>query len=160
MSIDFNGATVAALVPGDREYRFRLPHNTDTVPPKTMEAIAEVQEATKAAASARSYKAQQEAGAAVREAVGRLFDRAASTSQADAQHHREGYAYAQARYTRALGEAEAALQAMADHAQQYDNGTGIGFPEDPRGKSQAVAQLHLVADALQHLPAPSGLQER
>lgn len=158
--IDFHGTTIEACVPGDRTHHFRLPVNRDTVPPKTLAALEAVQGAVKASGSARGHKAQLEAGDAVRSAVAGLYEQAMSTSRADCEQHREGYEKAAARYRRALEEAEEALQVMADHAQQHDNPTGVGFPEDRRAKSQAVAQLHLVVDALAHLPAPSGLQER
>jgi hypothetical protein len=160
MSIDFHGTPIEACVPGDRTHRFRLPVNRDIMPPKTLAALEAVQEAVKASAKAREYKAQLKAGDAVREAVAGLYEQAMSTSSADSAAFRQGYEKAAARYRRALEEAEEALQEMVDYAQLHDNPAGIGFPEDPRSKSQAAAQLHLVADALQHLPAPSGLQER
>jgi hypothetical protein len=150
--IDFNGSPVSAMVPGDREHRFRLPLDRASVPPKTLAALDAVQGATKAAADAHTPKAQQAAGDVVRAAVGDLYDRAASTSRADREHHREGYAYAAAKYDRAMGEAQAALQLLADHAQQYDNPVGVGFIEDSRAKSQTVVHLHLVADALKNMP--------
>lgn len=151
--IDFNGSIVAAMVPGDREHQFRLPCDRSTMPPKTLAALEAVQEAVKATAGARSHKAQQEAGDGVRAAVGDLYDRSASTSRADREHHQEGYAYSSAKFARALAEAQAALQAMADHAQQADNPTGVGFKADHRANSPAVVQLHLIADALRTMPA-------
>lgn len=159
MTTDFNGSTISAMVPGDREHRFRLPLIHSSVPPKTLAALEAVQDAVKATAGARSHKAQQEAADVVRSAVGDLYDRAASTSRADQEHHREGYAYAAAKFSRAIGEAEAALQLLADHAQQYANPVGVGFPEDRRAASAAVAQLHVVADVLGNLPAVPELRE-
>jgi len=150
---DFKGTPMGATVPGDRTHEFRLPLDRSTMPPKTLAALDAVQEAVKTASSARSHKAQQEAGDAVRSAVGDLYDRAASTSRADREHHQEGYAYASAKFARAVGEAQAALQAMADHAQQADNPTGVGFKADHRANSPALVQLRLIADALTSLPA-------
>ncbi|MFI5684657.1 hypothetical protein [Streptomyces sp. NPDC051636] len=152
MRTDFHGTPAEACVPGDRTHHFRMPRDRSTVPPKTLAALDAVQEAVKTASTANSPKAQREAGEAVRTAVGDLYDRAESTSRADAEHHREGYAYARARFTRALGEAQAALQAMADHAQQYANPAGVGFPADPQAKSPTVVQLHLIDDALVNMP--------
>jgi hypothetical protein len=157
--IDFNGSTVSAMVPGDREHRFRLPADRSTMPPKTLAALEAVQEAVKATAAARSHKAQQEAGDQVRAAVGDLYDRAASTSRADQEHHREGYSYAASKFSRAMGEAEAALQLLADHAQQFDNPGGVGFKADHRDNSPTVVQLHLIADALRTMPAAPELKE-
>lgn len=153
MTTDFNGSTISAMVPGDREHRFRLPLNHSSVPPKTLAALEAVQDAVKATAGARNHKAQQEAADVVRSAVGDLYDRAASTSRADQEHHREGYSYAAAKFSRALGEAEAALQLLADHAQQFDNPVGVGFKADHRDNSPTVVQLHLLADALKNMPA-------
>lgn len=76
---------------------------------------------------------------------------------ADREHHREGYSYGAARLDRALGEVRAALQLMADHAQQYDNPAGVGFKADRRERSKAVLQLQLIADTLANLPAPADL---
>lgn len=158
MTIDFNGSTVAALVPGDREYQFRLPRDTASMPPKTLAALDAVQQATKGAADARTPKAQREAAEAVQAAVHDLYDRASSTSRADREHHREGYAYAAAKFSRAIGEAQAALQLLADHAQQHANPGGVGFLEDSRAKSPAVMQLHLLADSFKSMPAVPELE--
>ncbi|MER5470851.1 hypothetical protein [Streptomyces sp. NPDC002685] len=158
MTIDFNGSPFAANVAGDREHRFRLPRDTASMPPKTLAALGAVQQATKGAADARTPKAQREAAEAVQAAVHDLYDRASSTSRADREHHREGYAYAAAKFSRAIGEAESALQLLADHAQQYGNGVGIGFAEDMRAKSPAVMQLHLLADSFKSMPAVPELE--
>ncbi|WP_328449888.1 hypothetical protein OG780_19390 [Streptomyces sp. NBC_00386] len=156
--IDFNGSPVSAMVPGDREHWFRLPRDRASMPPKTLAALDAVQQATKGAADAQTPKAQQAATEAVRAAVGDLYDRVASTSRADREHHREGFAYAGAKFDRAIGEAQAALQLLADHAQQFGNPGGVGFPEDPRANSSAVMQLRLIADALKNLPAVPELE--
>ncbi|MEV8036727.1 hypothetical protein [Streptomyces sp. NPDC086182] len=158
MTIDFNGSPVTAMVPGDREHRFRLPLDTASMPPKTLDALGAVQQATKAAADARSPKAQREATDAVQTAVHDLYDRASSTSRADREHHREDYAYAAAKFNRALGDVEVALQLLADHAQQYDNPVGVGFPEDARANSPAVMRLRLIADALKSVPGVPDLE--
>lgn len=158
MTIDFNGSTVTALVPGDREHRFRLPLDTASMPPKTLDALGTVQQATKGAADARTPKAQREATEAVQAAVQDLYDRASSTSRADREHHREGYAYAAAKFDRAVSEARVALQLLADHAQQYGNPGGIGFPEDMRATSPAVMQLRLLADSFKSMPAVPELE--
>lgn len=151
--IDFKGTPMGANVPGDRTHEFRLPLDRSTVPPKTMTALEAVQAAAKAVGEARSTKAQQAANDALRDAVGDVYDRASSTSRADREHHQEGYAYAAAKFSRAMGEAEAALQLLADHAQQYDNPVGVGFNADHRDNSSAVVQLHVIADALKSVPA-------
>ncbi|MFF1743525.1 hypothetical protein [Streptomyces mirabilis] len=158
MTIDFNGSPFAANVAGDREHRFRLPRDTASVPPKTLAALDAVQQAVKATTDATTPKARQAASEAVRAAIGDLYDRAASTSRADREHHREGYAYAAAKFSRAMGEAESALQLLADHAQQYGNGVGIGFAEDMRANSPAVLQLRLLADAFKSMPAVPELE--
>ncbi|MFF2511673.1 hypothetical protein [Streptomyces sp. NPDC058086] len=155
---DFNGSSISALVPGDREHRFRLPLDRSSVPPKTLAALDAVQQAVKATADATTPKAKQAAGEAVRTAVDGLYDRAASTSRADREHHREGYAYAAAKFNRAIGEAQAALQLLADHAQQYGNGAGIGFAEDMRANSPAVLHLRLLADSFKSMPAVPELE--
>ncbi len=51
---------------------------------------------------------------AVQAAVHDLYDRASSTSRADREHHREGYADAAASFSWVIGEAQAALQLLAD----------------------------------------------
>jgi hypothetical protein len=127
------------------------------VPPKTLAALAVVDEAVTAARKATTPKAQREAYDAIRVAVGDAYDRAASTSRADREHHREGYSYGAAKLARALDEVQAALQLMSDHAQQYDNGSGIGFKADRRDRSKPVMQLHLIADTLGTLPGPLDL---
>ncbi|KAB1149236.1 hypothetical protein F7R91_05615 [Streptomyces luteolifulvus] len=150
--IDFNGSPQSASVAGDRTHDFRLPLDRTTIPPKTLAALEAVQDAVRATAGARGAKAQQEASDALRDAVGDLYDRASSTSRADRQHHEEGYAYAAAKFKRALGDVEAAVQAMADHAQQADNPSGVGFKPDARDRSTTTVQLHLLADALKNMP--------
>lgn len=157
MHVDFNGTPVSANVAGDREHRFFLPHDQSTVPPKTLTALAAVQEAVSTEAKAKTPAAKREATDALRAAVGDLYDRASSTSRAAREYHREGYSYGAAKLARALGEAEAALQLMADHAQQYDNPVGVGFAADRRDRSKAVMQLHLIADTLGSLPAVAEL---
>jgi len=42
---------------------------------------------------------------------------------------------------------------MADHAQQADNPSGVGFKADMRERSATVTQLHLIADVLKNMPA-------
>jgi len=158
MTTDFAGSPVSALVPGDREHRFRLPLDRASMPPKTLDALDAVQQATKAAADASTPKARQAASEAVRGAVADLYDRASSTSRADREHHREGFAYAAAKFDRAVGEAQAALQLLADHAQQHANPGGIGFPEDMRASSPAVMQLRLLADSFKSMPAVPELE--
>lgn len=158
MTTDFNGSAVYAMVPGDREHRFRLPLDRASMPAKTVDALDVVQQATKAAGAATTPKAQQAASEAVRAAVADLYDRAASTSRAGREHHREGYAYAAAKFNRAIGEAQAALQLLADHAQQFSNPAGIGFPEDVRANPPVMAQLHLIDDSFKSLPAVPDLE--
>ena len=75
----------------------------------------------------------------------------------DREHHREGYGYGAAKLARALAEVQAAVQLMADHAQQYDNAVGIGFRADRRDRSKAVMQLQLIADTLGNLPSAADL---
>lgn len=159
MTVDFKGSPFGASVAGDRMHEFRMPLDRTTVPAKTLKALEAVQEAVKGTEKAHGPKAQQEASDALRAAVGDLYDRAASTSRSDREQHREGFAYASAKFARAMGEAEAALQSMADHAQQFDNPTGVGFKVDHRDNSRAVMQLHLIADALKNMPAAPELGE-
>lgn len=153
MTIDFNGSPQSASVAGDREHVFRMPLDRTTVPAKTLKALEAVQEAVKGTEKAHGPKAQQQAADAVRDAVGDLYDRASSTSRADRQLHEEGFAYSAAKFKRAIEDAEAALQGMADHAQQADNPVGVGFKADAREKSATVVQLHLIADVLKNMPA-------
>jgi hypothetical protein len=157
MHVDFNGTPVSANVAGDREHRFMIPRDRSTIPPKTLEALTAMREAVDAAARETTPKARQEAADNIRAAVGDAYDRAASTSRADREHHREGYGYGAAKLARALAEVQAAVQLMADHAQQYDNAVGIGFRADRRDRSKAVMQLQLIADTLGNLPSAADL---
>lgn len=155
---DFNGTPFEAVVNGDRAYRFVLPVDRGTVPPKMLEALEMVEKARKGETSVRSKKpndhaAQLAANEAVRDAVHYVHDTAAATSRASAEHHAEGYAYASAKFTRAIGEAQAALQQLADHLQQVDNPAGVGFKDDRRANSPAVLQLHVLADTFKNMPA-------
>jgi hypothetical protein len=150
---DFNGTTVSACIPGDRTHEFRLPLDRSTIPPRTQKSLQAVEDARKAVADASGRKEQADANDALRAAVGDLYDRASSTSRADREHHHEGYAYGAAKLARALADAQAALQLMADHVQQYDNPSGVGFKTNSRDKSPAVMRLHLIADALDTLPS-------
>jgi hypothetical protein len=159
MNIDFNGTPTGATVAGDRHHEFRMPRDRTTVPPKTLAALTAVQDAVEVSSKATTPKARQQATDAVRAAVGDLYDRAASTGRADREHHREGFAYSAAKFARALADAEAALQRMADHAQQFDNPAGVGFKVDHRDRSQAVMRLHLIAEALGNVPAAPELGE-
>jgi hypothetical protein len=157
--IDFNGSPTGATVAGDRHHEFRMPRDRATVPPKTLAALTAVEDAVDAASKATTPKAKQQATDAVRAAVGDLYDRAASTSRADREHHHEGYAYGAAKLARALADAQAALQLMADHAQQYDNPSGVGFKANSRDKSPTVMRLHLISEALGNMPAAPELGE-
>lgn len=155
---DFNGSPAGALVHGDRTHTFVLPLDRSTVPAKTGEALDVLEEALKSEGSIRSKKpndhaAHQAANEAVRDAVHYVYDTAAATSRARAEHHREGYNYASAKFIRAIAEAQAALQLLADHMQQADNPVGVGFKEDRRANSPAVLQLHVLADTLRNMPA-------
>jgi uncharacterized membrane protein YqiK len=155
---DFNGSAFQAVIPGDRAHHFVLPLDRSTVPPKTLAAVEAVEKAVKAAATTREKKphdlnAQRAAADAVRTAVHDLYDRAASTSRADRQHHEENYAYATAKFTRAIGEAQAALQMLADHALQADNPGGVGFKANERSTSPTVSRLRVIADTLTNMPA-------
>jgi hypothetical protein len=150
---DFNGTPVSACIPGDRTHEFRLPLDRTTIPARTQTALQAVEDARKAVADASGRKEQADANEALRAAVGDLYDRASSTSRADREHHREGFAYGAAKLARALADAQAALQLMADHLQQYDNPSGVGFKANSRDKSPAVMRLHLIGDALGTMPA-------
>lgn len=153
MTIDFNGTPFSASVAGDRVHDFRLPRDRSRVPAKTQEALHAVQEALTAEAKAKTQAAKQEASDALRAAVEDVYDRAAATSRADRETHREQYTYGAAKLARALEEAQAALQLMADHAQQYANPVGVGFPLDVRSNSPAVMQLRLISETIANLPA-------
>ncbi|MFJ9376824.1 hypothetical protein [Streptomyces sp. NPDC101455] len=157
MSIDFNGSTLSACVPGDRTHEWRLPTDRSRIPARTQEALNAVEEATEAQRKAKTPAAKSDVAEALRTTVHDLYDRAASTNRADRETHREGYGYGAAKLARALGDVEAALQLMADHAAQYDNGTGIGFPLDRNVRTKPVMQLRLIADTISNLPAPLDL---
>jgi hypothetical protein len=150
---DFYGTPVSACIPGDRTHEFRLPLDRSTIPARTQKALQAVEAARKAVADASGRKEQADANEALRAAVGDLYDRASSTSRADLEHHREGYAYAQARFERAMGEGRAALQLLADHAQQAANPAGVGFPREKGGDSPTVMRLRVITDALTNMPA-------
>ena len=152
MTIDFNGAPFVASVAGDREHGWRLPLDRSRVPVKTQEALHGVQKALDAGAKAKTQAAKQEASEALRAAVGDVYDRAAATSRADRETHREQYAYGAAKLARALEDAQTALQLMADHAQQYANPAGVGFPT-AGSNSPAVMNLRLVSETIANLPA-------
>ena len=156
MTIDFNGTIVSACVAGDRTHEFRLPLDRSRVPAATLETLNAMEAAADKERKAKTPTGRQEAAEALREAVHDVYDRAASTSRKDRDTHQEGYAYGVAKLARALGEAQAALQLMADHAQQYDNGTGVGFKLDRR-RSKAVMQIQLIADTLSSAPSPLDL---
>ncbi|MHC3471221.1 hypothetical protein ACYF6T_21340 [Streptomyces sp. 7R007] len=156
MSIDFNGVIVSACVPGDRTHEFRLPRDRSRVPAKTLEVLNAMEAAAEKERQAKTPAARRDAAEALRGAVHDVYDRASSTTRADRETHLEGYAYGAAKLARALGEAEAALQLMADHAQQFDNPVGVGFPADRR-RSKAVMQLQLIAETLKGVASPLAL---
>lgn len=152
MNVDFNGCAVSANVPGDHEHRFVMPRDRSTVPPKTLAALTVVEEAVTAAGKATNHEARLKAGDVVRAAVSDLYDRASSTTRADREFHSEAYAYGAAKLARAWGEVQAALQLMADHAGQYSNPVGIGFPADLRDRSKPVMRMHSIAETVRSLP--------
>ncbi|MEV5792677.1 hypothetical protein [Streptomyces sp. NPDC052192] len=161
--VDFNGTTVEALVPGECTHVFVLPHDRTTVPEKTLTALAAAEKAVQVAAEVRTKKAQDftaqlDAGDKVRAAVADVYDRASSTQQTDRRQHEEAYAYASAKFGRALAEAEAALQQLADHAQQVDNPANIGFKAHDRSSSPVVGRLRLIADTLRSMPSVPELE--
>ena len=156
MSITFKGQPVTVVIPGDRGHDFTLPFDRSTMPPKTAEAVGKLLEARDA-----EQKVKPNASAAVkqgavdntRRALEDLYDMAGATTSSRRQFHEEAYAFAASKFGRALAEAEAALQTLADHALQYDTPVGVGVHE--KTGSKAVAHLRCLADELSKLsPVP------
>lgn len=158
MTVDFNGVPFQVTVPGDRAHYFVLPRDRSTVTPKMLKAFEQLETARDNEATARSKKGDDRASIAaaqdaVKDALHGVYDTAAATSRATVEHHREQAAYATARFGRAIGEAQVALQAVVDHARQAAHEGGVGFPSDPRLTSPTVQQLRVISETLANLPA-------
>ncbi|MFF2384061.1 hypothetical protein [Streptomyces sp. NPDC058108] len=152
MSVDFNGHTEQYVLNGDRAHEFRLPRNRAVLPKKVSAALGKVAAARKAEAdlNAGDYHGRRAANEQLREAVGQLYDEGSASSYKT--EHLDAYVVAKARFERLLGEAERALQDLADRAQCLENPQGIGFPPDIRSVSVNIRQLHSVAAGLEQLP--------
>ena len=163
MPIDYNGSTVGFTVNGACTYEFTLPRDRSTLPAKVAAALGKADAAVTAEREAHQKDgndraAHRTANEKVGLAVGDVFDVASSTSRARREHHIEEYNYAAAKLGRALGEAEKALQTMADHAQMAVCPTGVGFSRDASNASKVVAQLRFLSDQLAALTAAPALE--
>ncbi|WP_328845464.1 hypothetical protein [Streptomyces sp. NBC_00258] len=152
--IDFKGNTTTVVIPGDRGHQFTLPPNRDTMPAKTATALDKLLQARDAERHLKGNAgaaAKREAADTVQAALTDLYDVAAATAVSARQHHQEGYSYATAKFNRAIAEAEAALQLLADHAAQYANPSGIGIVA--KSSTKPIVSLRLIAGALDALVA-------
>ncbi|WP_455362002.1 hypothetical protein [Streptomyces sp. SYSU K21746] len=156
MTITFKGESISFVIAGDRSHDFMIPNNRATMPTKTAEALdallaAQKNEQTVTAKNNSSATAKQESCEATRQVLNDLYDQASATTGSRRLHHEEQYAFAGAKFARALADAEAALQLLADHALQHANPVGVGF--DPGTRSKAVARLRCLAAELANLSA-------
>ena len=157
--IDFKGVPHSFSISGDRSHEFALPRDLELLPEKVAKAYQRVVDAQRAEQQAAgknhaNYTAKKEANDAVRDALTDLYDTGAATSKAARQQYAEAYDYGARRFARALGEAEAALQAVVTAAQLHDqaeHGHGIGL--NPGAKSRALMMARLISDTLGQLPA-------
>jgi len=164
MSVDFNGSPVSYTVNGDRTHHFTLPRNRGALHSKVTGALKKADAAVTAEAEARAkdgndHNAHRAANEKVGAAVGDVYDVASASSRARVEYHREEYAYAAAKFGRALAEAERALQALADHAQLAECPVGIGFDTAVSARSKTVGRLRLIADSLASMPGVPELGE-
>ncbi|MFJ8766670.1 hypothetical protein [Streptomyces clavifer] len=154
--VTFKGTTVSVLIAGDRTHEFTLPNDPATMPAKTSAALNAVLDAQKNAQAtdrkkSADFEAKAEAHNATKRALGDLYDTADSTGSSRRQHHEEAYTFATLKLTRALADAEAAIQVLADHALQHSHPVGIGI--DPASRAKSVAGLRCLAEHLDHFPA-------
>ncbi|MGW3846891.1 hypothetical protein [Streptomyces fagopyri] len=164
MSIDFNGVPAEYSVNGDRVHRFQLPRDRGALPEKVAAALGRADAAREAEVKAfkrdgNDHNAHRSANEKVGAAVGDLYDVASATSRARRERHIEEFNYGAAKFARAMGEAEKALQVMADHAQQAVNGTGVGISADASKGSKTVTGLRYLVDQMAALPAVPALAE-
>jgi hypothetical protein len=153
--ITFKGVPVTVVIAGDRGHDFMLPHNRGTMPAKTSEALdalltAQQAEQTISRKKGADRQAWQDASESTRAALADLYDRASSTTVSRRQHHEEAYAFAASKLARALGDAETAVQLLADHAGQYVHPVGVGI--DPASRAKSIAGLRVLAQALDTFP--------
>lgn len=157
--MSFRGSNVSITPPLHGTHSIELPHDRTALPPRVLEALEDAltADATYREINAKksSKQARDEAGEALTAAWLHLEDVAASTSETSQNHHREAYAYAERRLQRALGEAQAAVQALGTHASLYDTAATapatIGL--NRKTNSKAVAVLRCIQDELNNLSA-------
>lgn len=164
MSVDFNGTAVGYTVNGRSTYSFELPRDRATLPVKVASALAKADAAVAAerevyGKDGNDHVGQRAANEKTGAAVDDVYDVAASTSRARREHHLEGFGYAAAKLSRALGEAERALQGMADHAQQAVNPSGVGFSREASKGAKTVVQLRFLVEQMAALPSVPALSE-
>lgn len=162
--IDFKGSPVGYNVHGDRQHEFMLPRDRGALPQKVAAALAKADAALASeqkvhAKDGNDLTGHRAANEKVGAAVGDVYDVASSTSRARREHHIEEYNYAAAKFARAMGEAEAALQMAADHAQQAVNPVGVGFSAGASQGSKTVAGLRFLCDQMAALSAVPALYE-
>ncbi|MFG2473539.1 hypothetical protein [Streptomyces fagopyri] len=164
MNVDFNGTPIGYNVHGDRQHDFTLPRNRDALPEKVAAALGKADAARDAEQKAYAKDGNDRAGhRAANEklgaAIGDAYDKAAASSRARREHHIEEYNYAAAKFARAMGDAEAALQMMADHAQLAVNPTGVGFNAAASQGSKTVTGLRFLVDQMRALSPVPALDE-
>ncbi|MGX9887350.1 hypothetical protein [Streptomyces sp. NPDC002276] len=155
------GTPCSFAILGDRAHNFAMPRDLTVMPPKVVAAFEKLTAAARAEQKATGHAARLEANSVVRDALGALYDTAASTSKAARQQYDEAFEYAVRRYARALGDAQAALQDVVTSAQLHDqavNGHAVGL--NPEAKTKPVMIARLLADSLEKLPAIPGLEEK
>lgn len=163
MSIDFNGTPVSFTVSGRATYGFTLPRDRSTLPEKVAAALGAADAAREAEQKTRTkngndHAAIRTANEKLGAAVDDVYDVAAASSRARREHHLEEYNYAAAKLGRALGEAERALQTMADHAQQAVNPVGVGFSQEASRDAKVVSQLRFLVEQMAALPSVPALE--
>ncbi|MGW2620349.1 hypothetical protein [Streptomyces sp. NPDC001500] len=157
--IDVKGTPYSVTIAGDRAHVFAMPRDPEALPEKVAKAYQRLTDAQRAeqqasGKNANNYVAMKEANDAVRDALHRLYDTAASTSKAARQQYGEQFEYGARRYARAVEEAQAALQQVVTAAQLHDQaerGHGVGL--NPDAKSKAVMTARLLSETLEQLPA-------
>lgn len=161
--IDFNGNVVSYTVNGRATYEFTLPRDRSTLPEKVTASLGRADAALDAERKAHKkdgndHHAHRAANEKLGAAVDDVYDVASASSRARREWHLEGYNYASAKLARALGEAERALQTMADHSQQAVNPTGVGISRDASKAAKVVVQLRFYAEQLAALPSVPSLE--